>query len=88
VIYLNDIKTILFDDKKREENAKVTAGDLMMKQSTLTIKDDMHSAIHKFEKLHSAKNVLPVVDEDGIWLGFISMASILDKYLSEIIKMA
>ena len=87
VIYLNDIKTILFDDKKREENANVSAGDLMMKQTTLTIKDDMHSAIHKFERLHSAKNVLPVIDEEGIWLGFISKASILDKYRSEIIRM-
>jgi len=87
VIYLNDIKTILFDDKKKEENRKVTAGDLMMKQIALTIKDDMHSAIHKFEKLHSAKNVLPVVDENGNWLGFISKASILDKYRSEIIRM-
>ena len=87
VIYLNDIKSILFDDNKKEENAKITAGDLMMKQITLTIKDDMHSAIHKFEKLHSAKNVLPVVNQEGIWLGFISKASILDKYRSEITRM-
>jgi len=87
VIYLNDMKFIIFDDKKREENAKVTAGDLMTKQKTLTNKDDMHSAIHKFEKLNSAKNVLPVINEEGVWLGFIAKSSILDRYRSEIIKM-
>lgn len=88
VIYLNDVKSILFDYKKKEENVKVKAADIMLKQSTLTIKDDMQSAIQKFEKLHSAKNILPIVDNDGLWLGFISKASILDKYRSEIIRSA
>lgn len=88
VIYLNDVKSILFDYKKKEENVKIKAADIMLKQSTLTIKDDMQSAIQKFEKLHSAKNILPIVDNDGLWLGFISKASILDKYRSEIIRSA
>lgn len=86
VIYLNDVKSILFDYKKKEGNVNVFAGDIMLKQSTLTIKDDMQSALQRFESLNSTKNVLPIVDMEGVWLGFISKAAILDKYRSEIVR--
>ncbi len=84
VIYLNDIKSIILGP--REDAKNITAGDIMMKQVMLTIEDDMESAIQKYEKLNSAKNVLPIVDKEGKWLGFISKASILDKYRAEIVK--
>ncbi|HEY0298388.1 MAG TPA: chloride channel protein, partial [Arachidicoccus sp.] len=87
VIYLNDVKSILFDNaKKQEDEIEIKAGDLMLKQPPLTIEDDMESAILKFEKLTSAKNILPVIDKEGAWLGFISKSSILDKYRAEIIR--
>ncbi|ANI90629.1 hypothetical protein A9P82_05000 [Arachidicoccus ginsenosidimutans] len=86
VIYLNDVKNILFDNAQRAEDIAISAGDLMMKQTPLTIEDDMESAILKFEKLTSAKNILPIIDKEGKWLGFISKSSILDKYRSEIIR--
>lgn len=87
VIYLNDVKSILFDNaNNKEENIAITAGDLMMKQTPLTIEDDMESALLKFEKLTSAKNILPIIDSEGKWMGFISKSSILDKYRAEIIR--
>ncbi|MGF7232944.1 chloride channel protein [Arachidicoccus sp.] len=84
VIYLNDMKTIILGPQTDTQN--ITAGDIMMKQVMLTIEDDMESAIRKYEKLNSAKNVLPIVDKEGKWLGFIAKASILDKYRAEIVK--
>lgn len=88
VIYLNDVKSILFDNanNKKEDSIAITAGDLMMKQTPLTIEDDMESALLKFEKLTSAKNILPIIDSEGKWIGFISKSSILDKYRAEIIR--
>lgn len=87
VIYLNDVKNILFDNANNKgEDIRITAGDLMMKQIPLTIEDDMESALLKFEKLTSSKNILPITDSENKWLGFISKSSILDKYRAEIIR--
>jgi CIC family chloride channel protein len=88
VIYFNDIKNVLFDSVqgKTEQEHPITAGDLMIKISPLTIEDDMESAIAKFERQPFEKHMLPVIDGNGKWLGFISKSAILDKYRAEIIR--
>jgi len=88
VIYFNDVKSILFNSVqgKPENEIPVTAGDLMTKIPPLTIEDDMESAITKFERLPFEKDMLPVIDENSKWLGFISKSAILDRYRAEIIR--
>ena len=87
VIYLNDLKSIFLGEENVEQKY-ITAGDLMSKPPTLSIDDDIESALSKFEQLSTSTFTLPVIDKDGKWVGFIVKSAILDKYREEIIRVS
>lgn len=80
-IYLNDIKSILFDDQQTTKPA--AAGDVMSKQTPVNINDDAASVLYKFEQQNAG--TLAVVDDENRWMGFVTKSAILDKYRQEII---
>lgn len=81
VIYLDNIKEEMFNPELYD---KVIAKEVMRKSSTIIdIKEDVFSIMKKFEE--SGHWNLPVVD-NGIYIGFLSKSSILDKYRHELLS--
>jgi CIC family chloride channel protein len=62
---------------------KVTAKEVMRKPSTvIDVNEDIFAIMKKFEE--SGQWNLPVVEE-GIYIGFLSKSTILDKYRSQLL---
>ncbi|MES2761785.1 MAG: chloride channel protein [Bacteroidota bacterium] len=81
IIYLDNIKEEMFNPELYD---KITAKEVMRKPSvTIDVKEDIFSIMKKFEE--SGQWNLPVVD-NGIYLGFLSKSSILDKYRHELLR--
>ena len=81
IIYLDNIREEMFNPELYDS---VTANELMQKPSvTLDVKGDIFSIMKKFEE--SGQWNLPVVDE-GIYVGFLSKSSILDKYRHQLME--
>ena len=86
VIRLKNFKHVFMEEMK--DSANITAKDFMQKEEPLTLKDDIDSALHKFEISENTNSVLPVTDSNGKMLGFIRKSSILDKYRKELLNTA
>ena len=84
VIRLKNFKHVFMEEMK--DSANITAKDFMQKEEPLTLKDDIDSALHKFEISENTNSVLPVTDSNGKMLGFIRKSSILDKYRKELLN--
>lgn len=81
IIHLDDIREEMF---KPELYDRITARELMRKPSTVIhAHEDIFSIMKKFEE--SGQWNLPVVDA-GIYLGFLSKSSILDKYRHQLLS--
>ncbi len=81
IIYLDNIKEEMFNPELYD---KIIAKEIMRKPSTIIdVKEDIFSIMKKFEE--SGQWNLPVVDS-GIYLGFLSKSSILDKYRHELLE--
>jgi CIC family chloride channel protein len=81
IIYLDNIREEMFNSELYDV---VTAKEVMRKPSmVLNINEDIFSIMKKFEE--SGQWNLPVVD-DGIYVGFLSKSSILDKYRHELLE--
>jgi len=81
VIYLDHIRQEMFNAELYD---RVTAKEVMRKASvTIDIHEDIFSIMKKFEE--SGQWNLPVV-EDGIYIGYLSKSSILDKYRHELLE--
>ncbi|MES2512554.1 MAG: chloride channel protein [Bacteroidota bacterium] len=81
MIYLDNIKEEMFNPELYD---RINAKEVMVKPSlTININEDIFSIMKKFEE--SGQWNLPVVD-NGIYLGFLSKSSILDKYRQELLK--
>lgn len=81
VIYLDHIRQEMFNAELYD---RVTAREVMRKASvTIDIQEDIFSIMKKFEE--SGQWNLPVVEE-GIYIGYLSKSSILDKYRHELLE--
>lgn len=81
IIYLDNIREEMFNSELYDV---VTAKEVMRKPSmVLNIHEDIFSIMKKFEE--SGQWNLPVVD-DGIYVGFLSKSSILDKYRHQLME--
>ena len=80
IIALDDIRSIMFDQSKYDQ-VKVYE---LMRLCEIRVLDDEHmeSVMEKFEK--SAVWNLPVVDSDGMYLGFISKSKIFSSYREQL----
>lgn len=80
IIYLDNIREEMFNADLYD---KITAREVMRKPTTvIQSQEDIFSIMKKFEE--SGQWNLPVV-ENGIYLGFLSKSSILDKYRHELL---
>jgi CIC family chloride channel protein len=80
IIYLDNIREEMFNT---EHYDSVTAKEVMRKPSmVINSSEDIFSIMKKFEE--SGQWNLPVV-KDGIYVGFLSKSSILDKYRHELL---
>lgn len=86
VIRLKNFKHVFMEEMKMSD--KITALDFMQKEQPLTLKDDIDSALHKFEISENTNSVLPITDSNGKMLGFIRKSNILDKYRKELLNTA
>lgn len=81
VIHLDNIKEEMFNPDLYD---KVSAREVMVKTSVvIESKEDINTIMKKFEE--SGQWNLPVVEE-GIYIGFLSKSSILDKYRHLLIR--
>lgn len=81
LITVDDIREVMF---KQELYDKVTVKELMRRPSyIITEKDDIRSAMKLFDESHLWN--IPVVT-DGVYKGFISKSTILEKYREVLIK--
>jgi CIC family chloride channel protein len=80
IIYLDNIREEMFNPDLYDI---ITARELMRKPSmVIDISEDIFSIMKKFEE--SGQWNLPVV-ENGIYIGFLSKSSILDKYRNKLL---
>lgn len=81
IIYLDNIREEMFNSDLYDI---VTAKELMRKAPmVINVDEDIFSIMKKFEE--SGQWNLPVVEE-GIYIGFLSKSSILDKYRHELLE--
>jgi CIC family chloride channel protein len=81
LIYLDNIREEMFNSEIYD---KVTAKEVMLKTATvIDINDDIYVIMKKFEE--SGQWNLPVV-ESGIYIGFLSKSTILDKYRMQLLS--
>lgn len=81
IIYLDNIREEMFNSELYD---KITAKEVMRKPSTvIDVNEDIFTIMKKFEE--SGQWNLPVVDS-GIYIGFLSKSTILDKYRSQLLS--
>lgn len=80
IVYLDHIREMIFDTTRYDS---VKVGELMIKPHVVDSRDSLHDILKKFDDTQQWN--LPVV-EDKKYLGFLSKASILSEYRSELIK--
>lgn len=81
-LYLGDLKSIILD--KDIKTDAVILSDVMTKTLPLSTKDTVESALYRFDQ--SEKQLLPVVNDENQWLGFITKSAILEEYRMEILR--
>jgi CIC family chloride channel protein len=82
VVILDNIREIIFNP---EETLGLNVSDLMSPPpATLKMEDDGYDVMNLFDR-HNAWN-LPVVDDEGKYVGFISKSALLSKYRDMLIR--
>ncbi len=82
MIYLDNIKEEMFNSILYD---KVSARELMRKpQTIINFNEDVFSVMKKFEE--SGQWNLPVINDEGIYIGFLSKSNILDKYRHQLLE--
>lgn len=83
IIYLDNIREEMFNPELYD---KIIAREMMQKPSmVIELNEDIFSIMKKFEE--SGQWNLPVV-ENGLYVGFLSKSSILDRYRNQLVAMA
>ena len=80
VVYLNDVRSVMFDHDKYY--TMHISDFLKAAPTTLYYDEKMESVMSKFE-LYNAWN-LPVVDHNGIYMGFVSKSKIFSSYREQL----
>ena len=81
IIYLDNIREEMFNEDLYD---RITAKEVMRKPTkVIDVNEDIFSIMKKFEE--SGQWNLPVVDS-GIYIGFLSKSTILDKYRSQLLS--
>ncbi|MDR2126657.1 MAG: chloride channel protein [Prevotellaceae bacterium] len=84
LVYLDSVRRIMFDSKLYES---VFVRDFMFPSpQTIHINDTMNVVVDKFEE--TKKWNLPVVDENGIYRGFLSKSQILTAYRDVMVEVS
>jgi len=75
-VYLDDIRHLIF---RAELYRQFSVAQLMKKpEGILTVNDSMDVVVSTFDRTHAW--TLPVVDEEGLFIGFIRKSSVLTVY--------
>lgn len=82
ILRLDDVRRIIFDHEIHDQIYIKTV--MQNPRAVIRINDDMQTVMSKFET--SATWNLAVVDENDIYLGFISKSNIFNSYRNRIIK--
>jgi CIC family chloride channel protein len=80
LIHLDRVRSIIFDSSKYETT--LVADLMVMPAETVELNDNLHEVFVKFDTANQWN--LPVI-ENGIYLGFVSKATILTRYRKELI---
>jgi CIC family chloride channel protein len=84
LVYLDSVRRIMFDSKLYES---VYVRDFMFSSPvTINVNDAMSVVIEKFEE--TKKWNLPVIDENGVYCGFLSKSQILTAYRDVIVEVS
>ena len=76
IIYLDDVRHIMF---RQELYHRFTVGELMKEYpARLSINDSMDVVVATFDKTNAW--TLPVVDDDGVFVGFIRKSKVFTNY--------
>lgn len=76
IVYLDDVRHIMF---RQELYHRFTVGELMKEYAArLSINDSMDVVVATFDKTHAW--TLPVVDDDGVFVGFIRKSKVFTNY--------
>ncbi len=84
VVNLNDIRQIMFDHDK--QLMVVVKTIMQIPRTTISMRDDMETVMAKFETSKSWN--LPVIREDGTYVGFHSKSKIFNSYRSRLMEEA
>ena len=83
ILTLDDVRSVMFDAELYD---KILVEDIMkVPPSVLYLNDDMGTVMKKFDETNAWN--LPVVDESGAYIGFISKSAIFSNYRSQLISM-
>ncbi|MBL0744154.1 chloride channel protein [Chryseolinea lacunae] len=81
LIHMDRVRGIMFDNSKYDV---INVRELMTKpEAVVELDENLHEVFAKFDSTHQWN--LPVI-EDGIYLGFLSKSSILNRYRNELIE--
>jgi chloride channel protein, CIC family len=84
ILTLDDVRSVMFDVKLYD---KLFVEDIMkMPPSVVRLNEDMGAVMKKFDDTNAWN--LPVVDESGVYIGFISKSAIFSNYRSQLISMS
>jgi CIC family chloride channel protein len=84
LVYLDSVRRIMFDNKLYDS---VYVRDFMFSSpATIHVNDTMNAAVEKFEE--TKKWNLPVVDENGVYFGFLSKSQILTAYRDVMVEVS
>jgi len=76
VVSLDDIRKVMFDTKRYDTTAVHTL--MKMPEAFVSSGENMQSVLDKFESTRAWN--LPVIDEAGLYLGFVSKSKIFSSY--------
>jgi chloride channel protein, CIC family len=83
ILTLDDVRSVMFDVDLYD---KIKVEDLLkMPPAVLRLNEDMGAVMKKFDDTNAWN--LPVVDESGVYIGFISKSAIFSNYRSQLISM-
>ena len=84
ILTLDDVREVMFDTTKYD---KIFVKNLMvLPPSVLSVNESMSDIMKKFDTTNAWN--LPVIDESGCFMGFISKSNIFSKYRNELISMS
>jgi len=84
IVLLDDVRPMIF---KEDQYDKMEISELMRKPpAKILMSDRIHEVLKKFD--HTSAWNLPVVEEDGRYVGFISKSKLLSAYREMLVEMS